>query len=129
CASTGSSMSKSHEQTRLQVERSLKRRYRAERRFRIYGLGAVLLGVAAVLLLFGTIFGRGVSAFRQAEITLDIHYDQAAIDPEGTRDPLVLATADYNTLIRASLRRIFPEVEERAELRRLYQTVSSAAPF
>src|SRR5690606_27984838 len=27
------------------------------------------------------------------------------------------------------LRRIFPEVEERAELRRLYQTVSSAAPF
>ena len=78
-------MSKSHEQTRMQVERSLRRRYRAERRFRLYGLGAVLLGMAAVVVLFGSIFGRGLSAFRQAEIALDIHYDPAEIDPAGGR--------------------------------------------
>jgi phosphate transport system permease protein len=122
-------MSRSHAETRRQVERSLKRRYRAERRFRLYGLAAVLLGVAMVLILFGTIFGSGLSAFRQAEIALDIHYDPAVIDPSGERDPDVLATADYNQLIRASLRGMFPEVEGRAELRRLYALVSSAAPF
>ncbi len=122
-------MSKTHADTRLQVERSLKRRYRAERRFRMYGLAAVLLGVATVLVLFGTIFGRGMSAFRQAEITLDIHYDAAIIDPDGRRDADVLATADYNALIRASLRESFPDVEGRANLRKLYALVSTAAPF
>src|SRR5690606_33453776 len=125
----GSSMSKTHAETRLQVERSLKRRYWAERRFRFYGLCAVLMGVAAVLVLFGTIFGRGMSAFRQAEITLDIHYDPAVIDPQGTRDDDVLATADYNVLIRNALREGFPEVEGRANLRQLYALVSTAAPF
>src|SRR5690606_5368011 len=129
CASTGNSMSKSHEQTRMQVEKSLRRRYRAERRFRLYGLGAVLLGMAAVVVLFGSIFGRGLSAFRQAEITLDIHYDPAEIDPAGTRDPEVLATANYNALIRAALREAFPDVEGRAQTRALYEMVSTAAPF
>jgi phosphate transport system permease protein len=122
-------MSKSHAETRRQVERSIKRRYRAERRFRFYGLAAVVLGVAAVLFLFGSIFGQGISAFRQAEIVLDIYYDPAVIDPEGTRDPDVLATADYNALIRASLRELFPEVTERRQLRSLYALVGSAAPF
>src|SRR5690606_38040282 len=117
------------EHTRAQVERSLRRRYRAERRFRFYGLCAVLMGVAAVLVLFGTIFGRGMSAFRQAEITLDIHYDPAEIDPDGARDPQVLATANYNALIRAALREAFPQVEGRSSQRALYDLVSSAAPF
>jgi phosphate transport system permease protein len=122
-------MSRTHEQTRLQVEKSLKRRYRAERRFRLYGLGAVLLGVAAVLLLFGSIFGKGVSAFRQAELTLEIFYDPAEIDPEGARDPEVLATANYTGLVRAALRERFPGVEGRTATRALYELVSSAAPF
>jgi len=38
------------------VTRSLARRYRAERRFRFYGLSAVVAGLAFVVFLFGTIF-------------------------------------------------------------------------
>lgn len=122
-------MNSSHERTRELVERGLKRRYRAERRFRSCGLAAVLLGLSAVLFLFASIFGQGISAFRQAEVVLDIFYDPAVIDPEGRRDPDVLATADYNALVRASLRELFPEVEGRRELRSLYALVGSAAPF
>ncbi|HUG74030.1 MAG TPA: DUF3333 domain-containing protein, partial [Steroidobacteraceae bacterium] len=118
-----------HEHTRAQVEKTLRRRYRAERRFRLYGLTAVLLGVIFVVFLFGSIFGQGVSAFRQAELTLDIHYDEAEIDPAGTRDPEVLATANYNALIRAALNESFPGVEGRERTRSLYELVSSAAPF
>jgi phosphate transport system permease protein len=118
-----------HEHTRAQVEKTLRRRYRAERRFRLYGLTAVLLGVIFVVFLFGSIFGQGVSAFRQAELTLDIHYDEAEIDPAGTRDPEVLATANYNALIRAALNESFPGVEGRERTRALYELVSSAAPF
>jgi phosphate transport system permease protein len=122
-------MSRSHEQTRRQVEKSLRRRYRAERRFRLYGLGAVLLGVLSVLFLFGSIFGNGLSAFRQAELTLDIFYDPATIDPDGGRNPETLATADYTSLVRAALRERFPGVEGRTGTRALYELVSSAAPF
>jgi phosphate transport system permease protein len=122
-------MNRTHEHTRRQVEKSLRRRYRAERRFRLYGLAAVLLGVLAVLFLFGTIFGRGLSAFRQAELTLQIHYDPAEIDPAGGRDPEALATGNYTALVRAALRERFAGVEGRTETRALYELVSSAAPF
>lgn len=118
-----------HEHTRAQVAKTLRRRYRAERRFRLYGLTAVLLGVAFVVFLFGSIFGQGVSAFRQAELTLEIHYDEAEIDPAGTRDPDVLATANYNALIRTALNASFPGVEGRERTRALYALVSNAAPF
>lgn len=115
--------------TRELVEKSLRRRYWAERRFRFYGIGAVLLGVLFVVFLFGTIISQGYSAFRQAYITLDIHFDPAEIDPAGTRDPEVLATANYNALVRAALRSQFPDVEGRERTRKLYDLVSNSAAF
>ncbi|MET0291673.1 MAG: phosphate ABC transporter permease PstA, partial [Steroidobacteraceae bacterium] len=101
-------------------------RYWAERRFRAYGLGAVLLGVAFVVFLFGSIFSKGWPAFMQASVTLTIDYDPAIIDPEGRRDPDVLATADYASLIRASLRKRFPEAEGRVAGRQVMGLVSSS---
>src|SRR5512139_350701 len=120
-------MSRSLAETRARVERSLRRRYWAERRFRAYGLLAVLLGISFVFLLFGSIVSKGYTAFRQAYLTLEIHYDPAVIYPEGSADPAALAGANYNTLIRNSLRELFPEVTGRAELRQLSQLVSNSA--
>jgi phosphate transport system permease protein len=121
--------SRSAAETRALVEKSLRRRYWAERRFRAYGLGSVLLGLAFVLFLFGTLFSQGYSAFRQARITLDVFYDPAEIDPEGTRSPEALATANYTALVRASLRELFPGVEGRERTRALYGLVSNSATF
>jgi phosphate transport system permease protein len=115
--------------TRRLVEKSLRRRYWAERRFRAYGLGAVLLGCVFVFFLFGSIISKGYSAFRQAQITLDIHYDPATIDPEGTRQPEVLAAANYSALVKAALRERFPGEEDRARNRALYDLVSNSAAF
>ncbi len=115
------------EQTRARVEAGLKRRYAAERRFRAYGLGAVLLGLAFVVLLFSTLVSQGWSAFRQAYVTLDVQYDAAIIDPEGTRDTATLSTADYAALVRASLKARFPEAQSRQETKALYALVSSSA--
>lgn len=50
------------------VEKSLKRRYRAEVRFRLYGMGAVALGIAFVVFLFYTIISQGYSSFRQSYV-------------------------------------------------------------
>ena len=54
------------------VNRGLKRRYRAERRFKMYGIGAIVLSLAFLALLFTTILGNGYSAFQQTEIKLDV---------------------------------------------------------
>ena len=87
--------SRSAAQTRSLVEKSLRRRYWAERRFRFYGLGAVLLGVVFVVFLFGTIIAKGYSAFRQATVTLEVTFDPAVIDPApATTAPTATAPVD-----------------------------------
>jgi phosphate transport system permease protein len=114
-------------ETQAIVAASIRRRNRAEWRFRAYGLLAVSVGIAFVLFLFGTIVGQGASVFRQAYVQLEVLLDPEVVDPEGTRDREVLLSADYQALIRASLRERFPEVEGRRNLRELYSIVSSAA--
>jgi len=120
-------MSKSHSETRALVNRSLRRRHWAEWRFRAYGLLAVLVGIVFVGILFSTIISKGYSSFQQAKLTLDVFYDPQVIDPDGKRDPAVLASANYATLLRNSLRELFPDVQERKDVRNLYVLISSSA--
>jgi phosphate transport system permease protein len=112
-----------------QVNASLPKRYRAERRFRLYGLSSVVLGLLFLVILLGSVIANGYSALAQTYRTLEIFFDPEVIDPEGTRDPDTLRLANYNSLIRASLREIFPEVSGRSEKRKLYALVSNGAPF
>lgn len=109
------------------VEQSLKRRYRAERRFRFYGQLAVALGLAFVVLLFGSIFSKGYSAFEQTYLKLSVYYDPEILDPNGTRKPEDLADADYGAIVKAALRVTAPDVEARSELKELYGLVSNSA--
>ncbi len=111
------------------VRRGLARRYARERRFRYYGIGAVALGLAFLVLLFGTILGNGYSAFVQTYVQLEVDLDPAVIDPEGQRQPDVLSRADYGGLVKTALRERFPEVTGRSEKRKLYGMVSSGAAF
>jgi phosphate transport system permease protein len=111
------------------VNASLPRRYGAEKRFRIYGLLSVVVGILFLVILLASIFANGYTAFRQTFVTLDVYLDPAIIDPEGNRDPETLRLANYNSLIRNSLREMFPEVTGRSERRKLFALVSNGAPF
>ncbi|MEJ0084466.1 MAG: phosphate ABC transporter permease PstA [Pseudomonadota bacterium] len=117
------------QETQAIVERSLRRRYWAERRFRTYGFLAVVAGMAFLVYLFFVIFSNGLGAFRQTELKLAIYYDPQIVDPAGTRKPDDLNAADYQALIRAALKAKFPEVEGRAGVRDLMRLVSSSASF
>ena len=86
------------EQAMATVGASLRKRYRAEQRFRAYGLISVILGLSFLAILLASIVGNGYSAFRQTFVTLDIHFDADVIDPEGTRDPETLRLANYSSL-------------------------------
>ena len=125
--STSSRRPQTAAETQDRVRAGLARRYRAERRFRAYGIAAITFGVAFVIFLFSTVFSQGVSALRQAYLQIDVFYDPEIIDPAGNRDPDDLMIADYQSLVRASLRERFPTVEGRPALRELYSIASSAA--
>jgi len=114
-------------ETQERVRAGLARRYRAEKRFRAYGMAAIAVGVAFVIFLFGTVFAQGLSVLRQAYVKVEVFYDPEVIDPAGNRDPDDLVVADYQALVRESLRVRFPAVEGRPALRELYGIVSSAA--
>jgi len=105
------------------VNRGLKRRYRAERRFKIYGVVAITLSLAFLALLFVTIIGKGYSAFQQTEIKLDIFFDPAEFETE------LVADANFPAIVKTSLRGLFPDVSGRHEKRSLYGLVSPGAAF
>jgi phosphate transport system permease protein len=107
----------------------VRRRYAAERRFRLYGMLAIILAVLMLALLLFSIVSKGYSAFVQTEVTLDVNFDPAVIDPQGKRDPAALATADYAKLIKDALYAQFPEVSSRGDKRDLYGLVSTGSAF
>ncbi|MGE0371071.1 MAG: phosphate ABC transporter permease PstA [Gammaproteobacteria bacterium] len=111
------------------VRAGLKRRQAAEKRFRMYGVLAIVLGLVFLSVLFVSIIGNGYTAFAQTYVKIPVYFDPAGIDPEGTRDPDTLNTADYAGLIKASLREMFPAVTERGERRELYSIISTGAGF
>ena len=113
--------------TQAKVAAGLKRRYRAERRFRAYGICAVGLGLLFVVFLFYTIISKGYTAFEQTYIQLDVMYRIADIDPTGKRARVDLEGANYQASLRAALREKFPDVVDRAGLKKLFGMLSAAA--
>ncbi len=107
----------------------LRKRYRAELRFRIYGIAAIAAALAMLAILLGSIVWNGAGAFVQTEIALDVDLDRAVIDPKGTGDPAVMAKANYRKLIRDALRTEFPNVSGRRDTRSLAKIMSSGADF
>ena len=107
----------------------LRRRHRAERRFRAYGIAALIIAAVILAAMLGTIANRGASAFFQTQIALDITFDPAIIDPEGTRDPDALRAANYQALAKRALAARFPDVSGRRAKRALARLVSSGVGF
>ncbi|WP_082130431.1 phosphate ABC transporter permease PstA [Kiloniella spongiae] len=107
----------------------LKRRNAAEKRFRFYGLAAVMTAVLVLCLLLTSIISKGYTAFQQTYILVDIRLDAESIDPKGTKRVEDLAAASYKGLLRNALREQFPGIEGRKAKRSLYGLVGSAADF
>src|SRR6056297_1826881 len=61
-------------------------RNRAEARFRAYGIAAIAIAATFLVILLATIVVRGVPAFTQTYMTLDVTLEANALDPNGTGD-------------------------------------------
>jgi phosphate transport system permease protein len=105
------------------VNKSLGKRYRSERRFRVYGLVAIILSLAFLTILFTDIIRKGYTAFWQTYVDIDVFLDPSMLQEES------LASADYQGLVKQSMRNMFPEVSGRQNKRALYSLISSGAAF
>lgn len=89
----------------VQTDR-VKKRNAAEKRFRLYGLAAISVGVLALVVLVTSIVGNGAGAFRQTFISLDVELLEKKLDKSGVRDLDVMkkaTTVTYKPLLTNAL--------------------------
>jgi len=84
----------------------------AEKRFRLYGIIAVSIGVLALVVLLASVLGSGLGAFRQTVLTLQVTLDEKTLDPKGHRDPAEMSkatTVAYGKVISKALEAVVAE--------------------
>lgn len=64
------------------IRAGLSARHAREKRFRFYGIAAICAALGFVAMLFVMILSKGLPAFTQANLVLDVHFDPAIITVE-----------------------------------------------
>lgn len=105
------------------VNKGLARRYRSEQRFQLFGKTAIILSLLFLGILFVSIASNGYTAFLQTYIKMDVVFDKNIL---GSDD---LETANYQGVIKESIRGMFPEVKSRGDKKRLYSLISTGASY
>lgn len=106
----------------------VRRRYRAEARFKAYGLVAIGMTALFLVVVLLDILVKGLPAFTQHRLLLDVKVERSQVDPEASGKPEVIRAGDFAALIRDAVRSVFPEVKDRAGRRQLDALVSTGAP-
>ena len=83
----------------LAPSRQLKKRYRAEKRFKAYCIAALLLALAFLVVFFSDMIRQGYSAFVQTEIKVDVTYNEDTV--KFTNESV---TEDVSPLISRAIR-------------------------
>ncbi|MGZ8310492.1 MAG: phosphate ABC transporter permease PstA [Allosphingosinicella sp.] len=87
-----------------EMRRRIRRRYAAERRFRLLGLAAILLSAGFLAFLLVTMLAKGVGGFTRTEVRLDVNFANSSlfIDPAAVRGfgaEQALANADFDRVL------------------------------
>ena len=117
------------ESTLDKVNKNLSKRYRAERRFRRYGMLSIAFALLCLVVLFTDIISKGHSAFFQTYIELEVTLDAEDLEIDNIHNAAQIANGDYQKVIRKSFKQIFPDVKNRRDKRSLYKLISSGASY
>ena len=107
----------------------IKRRYRAERRFRAYGVAALSFGLLFLALLLWSVVSKGYTAFQQTMITVPVEFSEQIIDKDNERatDPQKLMTANYPIVARNAVAKALGVAEtDTSALRAVNQMISNS---
>ncbi|MFK7996435.1 MAG: phosphate ABC transporter permease PstA [Granulosicoccus sp.] len=116
-------------QTTALVKQSLQKRYAAEKRFRAYGIFAIVASLGFLVILLTSIISKGLPAFTQTFVKLDVELSADTLGVNESPTINELRGANYNGAIRQTLRDLFPEASGRKEKRALYKLVSTGAEY
>ena len=110
-----------------------KNRNAAERRFRLYGILAISIGLLMLLVLASTIILRGTSAFQQTFITLEVDLLESKLDKKGNRnidDIKKVSTFGYSPILVNALKKVLEKHEISTSLKKkaLGGIISKSAP-
>lgn len=97
------------------------KRYRTERRFRLYGLAALTVTGLFLLLLVIDVVIKAIPAFTEHTVTLPVELSATEFDAAKP------AAGDYAGLSKEALRAAFPTVSSRADRKALNGLLSSGA--
>jgi phosphate transport system permease protein len=95
-------------------------RKRADARFRLYGLAAILAGLVLLAVLLGTVFSNGLGAFQQSYLTLEVELLESKLDKNGNRDIEEIkkvTTFGYDPLLTAAAERLIETHNIQTDLR------------
>ena len=111
------------------MRQRLKARYRAERRFKLYGLGAIIIAAIALVILVQSILIQAIPAFTAHSMTLDIDMAAYDIDPALASDAKKVNNIDFRKIINNSVYSFLPDMSARKQKKELRQILSVSAPF
>ncbi len=117
----------------FKISDKTKNRNAAERRFRIYGILAISIGLLMLLVLASTIILRGTSAFQQTFITLEVDLLESKLDKKGNRnvdDIKKVSTFGYSPILVNALKKVLEKHEINTSLKKkaLGGIISKSAP-
>ncbi len=116
-------------ETTKKIEAGLKKRYAKEKRFRVYGIISLFISFAFLAVLLVTIFGKGLPAFQQTYIKLDIELNETTLGINKNSGEEALFSANYSKVVKNSLKKMFPGVKGRKQKRALKNLVSKSAAY
>jgi phosphate transport system permease protein len=106
---------------------NVRRRLRAEKRFRFYGVAALMSAASALVFLLWTIVSSGHTGFYRTTLKLDIDLDPQRLGIQTPYSEDNLRDGQYNTAVKRVLYELFPAVTERADRRKLAKILSPGA--
>ena len=117
----------------FKISDKTKNRNAAERRFRIYGILAISIGLLMLLVLASTIILRGTSAFQQTFITLEVDLLESKLDKKGNRnvdDIKKVSTFGYSPILMNAMKKVLEKHEISTSLKKkaLGGIISKSAP-
>jgi phosphate transport system permease protein len=113
--------------TSADAQARVRRRYRAEARFRAYGLIALVFATVFLMVLIADVVVKALPAFTQSSLLLDVVVPADLVEPAKRTDPVAIRSADYFPLTRDALKAAIPDIESRSAEKTLTRLLSTGA--
>ena len=91
----------------MNKEQLLKKRYRAEKRFKFYGLVSITLAILFVIFLVNVIFSKGRAAFQRTTIAVEVNFNTEELELSSNASIEEIQDADFYDLSINSLLKLY----------------------